>query len=334
MHIFGGALKALVLGALVLTPSMTISGAHAAAQQGSGVGFKKDVTITIPAGGVSRVNTQQLGLPRYGLSSLEIGLESVSGHDLTGSLSVAPRGAVESVSVAPVEMPSGDVVADTATGIAGDVVLSNDSVEAISVVVEALDWDRAERVIPAPMEQEFIASAVRLGTPSWMAKMAIYDEDLAASTAVSSPLSTSVRKRGSRHGRDAAGGTCGNGYRLTGWNYTADYNNWQGSKLWSVSFVKRFCFNPTQRVVGSTYWNLGNPVFSTMGNNSWVHVSESDEISRYDGWGGKPKGSHISKQSHVLKHCAVKWVVCGGDQVYNYKIVGYGDGSKVPNWTS
>lgn len=327
-----------------------------------------EVYITIDAGEEAEISSRLFGVPDYGAESVQLEIQVKSERVNAKTISVHPKGAALE---AEVDRAGAETLrSETATGIDGMIVVANEGATAVELGVRALEWVPATRAIPVEDQDEFISRAMSFGASEWMAEMAVWDAELAATLPVGTTVtdaegvevdsdeSTAIAlhiepSSGPKSGAtataepqtptgltpdtvivpaDASDGTCSGNYRLTDWSHKVDYTNWANSKLWSVKFKKKFCFNPGKRVVGTTYWFLEDPQFTTVGDLAWIHNGKLEEKNVYLKWDGKEKGSHRTQQKHAMKHCTIKWAVCEDPVYYNYLIRGYGDGSKTAKW--
>jgi hypothetical protein len=125
------------------------------------------------------------GMPVYGIGSVALTLVARQ-YTATGTLKIGP---------APSEMPtyahlkfdanetSSDGVAATTlvpTGKDGKVRVFNTSSAPVYVRLAVQGWFSGHRAISAAEEANFISAATDAGAPSWLAQLAVWDDDLAA----------------------------------------------------------------------------------------------------------------------------------------------------------
>lgn len=272
-----------------------------------------------------------MGVPRYGTEDLTLAIEAVSG-DLVGA-SFTPNGAKEGFGEEAVSLTtsaSGEVT--TEPGLNGALVVDNDGAEPLVLVISANSWDRSERAIAESEEKKFIERVSKFGIDPEIAKMAVWNEDLASTLPVRVVVSGGpTPARGVVTRRDAASGSCATGYTLS--SFSRDFAFYSSiGKLWETGFVKRWCRNATRKLVGSGYFFLKAPMMTTLGSSSYSFQGNINVDDRFTSYGGSSQGAHWSTKTHHIKQCFVLKIPYCDDIYHQYWVTGNYDGSKTGGW--
>lgn len=129
-------------------------------------------------------------------------------------------------------------------------------------------------------------------------------------------------------------GVCPSGQRLGRYSYSQPAYNSDGDKMWSITWIKRWCYSTLKRKVTSYYSPTPTVKIYSYFDLAWKNGGTAAHDAYYtsvDATGVKhpkfPQWGHLEKWTILMKHCALKWALCT-NHYYTVGTIGYWDGSK------
>jgi hypothetical protein len=317
------------------------------------------------------------GMPTYGVGGAVLNIfsrpDSATGYGATGQVRVFPTGFTPPSSPTFTYGPQNGIIRDgdasvttvVGTGLDGKVTIKNDGGSNVNLRVSVEGWFSGHRAIAQANEASYITNAVAAGTPSGVAKLAIWNAEIRDIVPQGIDLVTDTEQSGGvvmtaefpesglappavpgdaafvrsistpTDGSEplsyrAADGTCGSGKKLySAYPEKLVIKSIVNVPLYWIKIEKRWCSDKSEKRIASVWANQSGDVYTVA--DTWIEDLGTEADKSVDiymtAYPGKPRSGHLSTRVRTFRFCTVPKLLFCYNSHYTQNISAFWDGT-------